>query len=277
MSTLQDNKERPFKIGSVEDDARCQKLEHEERAIIAEGIRQHPSLSPTAKSVALYTIKRARPWWKRMFNDEVGYSIIIYSFAAAHIARMIGATPADVEKALVELVAAEVLGTQPNRFGKGRDVYFRWPWCDVEKTLAKYAGDHLERRAKVEAEYRRHDEEISAWHNAEHKRRLGETLDQWYAEEAAAHPKTPAERAALDARYDNWLTEWRGKAPEREAKRKAEEERRNAMTPQELREDEELIFRAYEAAGRPIYGYWREDWENWQYALAEWERSWLVM
>jgi hypothetical protein len=189
MSTSQDNKERSIKIGSEEDNARCQTLEQEERAIIARGVRQHPSLSPTAKSVALYAVRRARPWWQRMFNDEVGHSIIIYSFAASDAARSIGVTLADVEKALSELVAAEVLGTRPNRFGKGRDVYFRVPWCSVEKNLAKYAGDYLQRRANAAAEHEQHDGVVSAQHNAKSQEETAKRCAEIEAEEVTMATK----------------------------------------------------------------------------------------
>jgi len=186
-------KDEAIKIGSEEDNARCQALEQEERAILSEGIRQHQDLSPTAKSVALYTIERARPWWQRMFNDEVGYGIIIYSFATTHMARMIGVTPIDVEKGLDDLIAAEVLGMRPNRFGKGRDVYFRWPWRDLETNLAKYAGDHLERRANVAAEHDRHDAVMSAWHNANSQQETA----KWYAEIEAEHVAMAAKVAKI--------------------------------------------------------------------------------
>ena len=132
-----------------EDRAFGQRLEQEERAQIAEAIRRHKALSPVARKLALYKVHNARSFAEKL-ADLRPYSIIIYSFSAAHAARTIAVMPSDIEKALLELIAAEILRTQVNRFNpSARDVAFMAKWtCDVFN--AKVA---LESAASAVAEY----------------------------------------------------------------------------------------------------------------------------
>ena len=285
MSAQQDDKERHIKIGSKEDAARCRKLEQEERKLIARAAREHTSLSATAKGVVAYVAANARPWWNRMFPPEWAeyhYSVLIYSFSVAHMARTMAVTPEAVEKAMAELMAAEFVKVKPNRFGKQRDIILLWPLRRAALS-AEWAQDHLARRDKVDAEYQKHHDDWGAYWDDEQIRRHHDqqrpdwTIDDWHREEAIASGKTHADKAKREARFNAWLLRWQIAGPII----KAAEERQRALhagekcdenSHQRHRADDLLRADAYKAAGCPYpHCEWRANWETWQLAYDEWE------
>ena len=205
--------------------------------------------------------------------------------------------PSDIEKALLELIAAEILRTQANRFNpSARDVAFMAKWtCDVfnakvalesaASAVAEYTCNVADKKAELAAAVERADSpetrETAFYSEAKFAEQLAKSyatrLEDYRAKVSADDEETweAAVAAAIKARkardVEN-LAYWRVRNPGKpdptvwEARRAAEEAARA-----EYDADWRVRSAAWAKEREAEYADWKAASEAWQAAYDEWE------